>query len=62
MPIYQKLTQGGVDIQWTWDAWLLKFEFVIADQSDDNFVSSAVGLEYTFFDISYTGIYLGILV
>ena len=62
LPIYQKLTQGGVDIQWTWDAWLLKFEFVIADQSDDNFVSSAVGLEYTFFDIFYTGIDLGILV
>ena len=43
LPIYQKLTQGGVDIQWTWDAWLLKLEFVIADQSDDNFVSSALG-------------------
>ena len=62
LPIYQKLTQSGLDIQWTWDAWLLKLEFVIADQSDDNFVSSALGFEYTFFDISYSGLDLGILV
>ena len=61
MPIYQKLTQGGVDIQRTWDAWLLKLEVVIADQSGDNFTSNVFGLEYTFFDFSNSGIDIGIL-
>lgn len=61
MPIYQKLTQGGVDIQRTWDAWLLKLEVVIADQSGDNFISNVLGLEYTFFDFSNSGIDIGIL-
>lgn len=61
IPIYQKLTQGGVDIQRTWDAWLLKLEVVIADQSGDNFTSNVFGLEYTFFDFSNSGIDIGIL-
>jgi hypothetical protein len=61
IPIYQKLTQGGVDIQRTWDAWLLKLEVVIADQSGDNFISNVLGLEYTFFDFSNSGIDIGIL-
>ena len=61
LPIYQKLTQGGVDIQRTWDAWLLKLEVVIADQSGDNFISNVLGLEYTFFDFFNSGIDIGIL-
>ena len=61
IPKYQKLTQGGVDIQRTWDAWLLKLEVVIADQSGDNFISNVLGLEYTFFDFSNSGIDIGIL-
>ena len=61
IPIYQKLTQGGLDIQRTWDAWLLKLEVVIADQSGDNFTSNVFGLEYTFFDFSNSGIDIGIL-
>lgn len=61
IPIYQKLTQGGLDIQRTWDAWLLKLEVVIADQSGDNFISNVLGLEYTFFDFSDSGIDIGIL-
>ena len=61
IPIYQKLTQGGVDIQRTWDAWLLKLEVVIADQSGDNFTSNVFGLEYTFFDFSNSGVDIGIL-
>jgi len=61
IPIYQKLTQGGLDIQRTWDAWLLKLEVVIADQSGDNFTSNVFGLEYTFFDFSNSGVDIGIL-
>ena len=61
IPKYQKLTQGGVDIQHTWDAWLLKLEVVIADQSGDNFISNVLGLEYTFFDFYNSGIDIGIL-
>ena len=61
IPKYQKLTQVGVDIQRTWDAWLLKLEVVIADQSGDNFTSNVFGLEYTFFDFSNSGVDIGIL-
>lgn len=61
VPVYQELTQGGVDVQWTSDAWLLKFEGITADQSGDRFLSSVAGFEYTFFDIGQSGIDVGLL-
>lgn len=61
IPVYQELAQGGVDIQWTSDAWLLKFEGITANQSGDTFLSTVAGFEYTFFDVKESGIDVGLL-
>ncbi|MEM7616932.1 MAG: hypothetical protein AAF195_00965 [Pseudomonadota bacterium] len=60
-PIYQELTQGGIDVQWTSDAWLLKFEAVVINQGGDRFFSTVGGFEYSFFDIKQSGIDFGLL-
>ncbi|MEM6811437.1 MAG: hypothetical protein AAF549_03110 [Pseudomonadota bacterium] len=61
VPVYQELAQGGVDVQWTSDAWLLKFEGITANQSGDTFLSTVAGFEYTFFDVKQSGIDIGLL-
>jgi hypothetical protein len=61
IPVYQELTQGGVDVQWTSDAWLLKFEGITAHQGSDTFISTVAGFEYTFFDVKQSGIDVDLL-
>jgi len=60
-PVYQELAQTGLDLQWTSDAWLLKFEAAAVNQGGHGFISSVGGFEYTFFDIAETGIDVGLL-
>ena len=60
-PVYQRLTQSGLDVQWTEDAWLLKFELIGARSGGDNFMAGVMGYEYTFFGITDSGMDLGIL-
>ena len=52
IPYYQKIVQSGVDLQWTYEQWLLKFESVFARSGDHNFSSTVTGFEYTFFNIN----------
>ncbi|MEO1642841.1 MAG: hypothetical protein AAFR74_05845 [Pseudomonadota bacterium] len=54
-PLYPELSQGGVDAQWTSEAWLLKGEAVIGEMLGETFVSAVGGFEYTFFDIGGNG-------
>ena len=61
IPTYQRLSQGGLDVQWTSDAWLLKFEATAASQSAESIFSTVAGFEYTFFDLGETGIDVGLL-
>ncbi|MEM1036763.1 MAG: hypothetical protein AAGI14_08400 [Pseudomonadota bacterium] len=60
-PFYPELTQGGLDLQWTRDAWLLKGEVVIGEMLDDTYTSVVGGFEYTFFDIGGNGWDLGLI-
>lgn len=60
-PFYPELSQGGLDVQWTSGAWLLKGEAVIADMLGDTFTSAVGGFEYTLFDLSGTGLDVGII-
>ena len=48
-------------MQGTFDAWLWKLEAIYRDGQDDAFFAGAVGLEYTFFDISGHGIDIGLV-
>lgn len=60
-PFYPELSQGGIDLQWTSDAWLLKGEAVIGDMLGETFASAVAGFEYTFFDVSGSGWDLGLI-
>ena len=59
--LYQRLAQAGVDIQWTKDEWLLKFEAIGARSGGDDYLAVVAGYEYTFFGITDDGLDLGIL-
>ena len=60
-PFYPELNQAGADVQWTNEAWLLKGEFVVAKMLGERFISAVAGFEYTFFDISGSGIDVGLI-
>lgn len=60
-PFYTELTQAGLDLQWTSDAWLLKGELAVADMLDETVVSAVGGFEYTFFDVSGSGWDVGLI-
>jgi len=60
IPIYDIINQTGVDIQGTFDAWLLKFEAIYRDGPAERFFSGATGFEYTFFDVRGSGVDVGI--
>ncbi|MEL7042875.1 MAG: hypothetical protein AAGL90_15230 [Pseudomonadota bacterium] len=60
-PFYPELTQGGVDLQWTKEAWLLKGEIVVGEMQDDTFTSAVGGFEYTVFDIGGQGWDVGLI-
>ena len=60
-PFYPELNQGGVDIQWTNEAWLLKGEFVQAEMLGESYFSAVAGFEYTIFDIAGSGVDFGLI-
>ncbi len=60
-PFYPELTQGGLDLQWTQEAWLLKGEVVVGSMLDDTFTSAVGGFEYTFFDVAESGFDVGLI-
>lgn len=61
VPIYDIINQTGVDLQGTFDAWLLKLEAIYRAGPQENFFSAAAGFEYTFFDVAGTGADIGII-
>jgi hypothetical protein len=61
IPIYDIIHQTGLDIQGTFDAWLLKLEAINRSGQDGSFFASALGFEYTFFDIAGFGYDIGIV-
>ncbi len=60
-PFYQRLTQGGADIQYTSGPWLLKFEGAAVNVGDDTFFSSVFGFEYTLFGVLGSSINVGVI-
>ncbi|MDB4473798.1 hypothetical protein N9023_02230 [Opitutaceae bacterium] len=61
-PIYDLMTQQGLDLQFTHEAWLWKAE-VLSRQTDfDDHIASVVGFEYTFYGIFETALDVGALV
>ena len=61
IPIYDIIHQTGVDIQGTFEAWLLKLEAIHRSGHGDRFFAAATGFEYTFFDIAESGKDIGVI-
>ncbi|MEM9145682.1 MAG: hypothetical protein AAGC57_05735 [Pseudomonadota bacterium] len=61
VPSYPVITQGGVDLQYTTDAWLWKFEGLVREGQGDTFAAAVAGVEYTLFQVFETNADLGLL-
>ena len=62
IPHYDIINQVGIDIQYTNEEWLWKFEGIIREGQGDTFAATVFGFEYTFFQFRNSDADLGILV
>ncbi len=62
IPNYDIITQLGVDLQYTREAWLWKLEGIVREGQGDTFGALVAGFEYTFYQISESAADLGVLV
>ena len=60
-PVYDTITQGGVDLQYTKDAWLWKLEAIVREGHGDVFAAAVGGFEYTLYQIFGGNADLGLL-
>ncbi len=58
-PVYNLMHQVGLDLQWTYDAWLLKFEGLARDGKSQHFPAFVSGYEYTFYGVFETDMDIG---
>ena len=61
IPYYQNINQTGLDVQATIESWLLKLEMIVRVSEDSTTFGTVAGFEYTFFNISETGLDIGLL-
>lgn len=67
IPVYSDIQQWGVDLQYTVDAWLWKFESIyVNDHSTiegqkENYLAAVAGFEYTLYQLFDTSADLGLL-
>jgi hypothetical protein len=62
LPFYQVTTQVGVDVQYTREAWLWKFEGLVREGQGDTFGALVGGFEYTFYQVGKSAADVGLLV
>ena len=61
LPVYDQMTQVGVDVQYTAEAWLWKLEAITRDTRFDSFMAAVGGFEYTFYGVSDSAADVGLL-
>lgn len=61
-PYYEQMDQVGLDLQYTKEGWLFKFEGIARDTSSESFSAMVGGFEYTLYGIGGTTIDAGVLV
>ena len=61
VPYYDQIHQSSLDVQWTHEAWLLKFEGLRRSGQGKTYYAAASGLEYTFFGMFDSAADLGIV-
>ena len=52
VPHYDLINQGGLDVQYTKDAWLFKFEGIAREGHGDTFGALVGGFEYTLYQVA----------
>ncbi len=60
-PVYNLMQQGGLDLQYTFGGWLLKFESILRSGRGQHFQALTVGFEYTLYGLFGTTLDMGIL-
>ena len=60
-PVYDHITQGGLDVQYTTGAWLWKGEAIVRAGQGDTFFASVAGFEYTLYQVLGRSWDLGLL-
>jgi hypothetical protein len=61
IPHYDQIHQGGLDVQYTEGSWLWKLEAITRTSQQFQLYATTGGFEYTFSNMSNTGIDLGII-
>jgi len=61
VPFYDIISQIGLDLQYTRDAWLWKLEAIGREGQGESFAAVTAGFEYTFYQIRDTAADLGFL-
>ena len=61
LPNYDLIGQFGIDLQYTRDAWLWKFEAIVRDGYSHTFAAAVGGFEYTLFQVRDSSADLGLL-
>jgi len=61
LPVYDQMTQVGVDVQYTAEAWLWKLEAIARDTRVDSFMAAVGGFEYTFYGVNDLAADVGVL-
>jgi hypothetical protein len=51
LPAYDQMTQAGLDVQYTRDAWLWKLEAIARESRGNSFAAAVGGFEYTFYGV-----------
>jgi hypothetical protein len=62
LPVYDQMTQFGVDVQYTAEAWLWKLEAIARDTRADSFMAAVGGFEYTFYGVNDSSADVGVLI
>jgi hypothetical protein len=61
LPVYDLMTQVGIDVQYTAEAWLWKLEAIQRETRVDSFAAAVGGFEYTFYGVRNSAADIGVL-
>jgi len=62
IPYYELINQTGLDLQLTYEDWIVKHEGMVRSGQGKTFYATTTGIEYTLFDLFSTGLDLGFVV
>ena len=60
-PLYELIHQGGLDVQYTVEGWLLKVESIVRGGQGKTFGAVAGGFEYTFYQVGGSIVDIGLI-